>query len=178
LFLIQKKFIEVKRGKIMKKILAILLVGIFVVSIPSASSLMLPRMARRHISTTPISTADVPEWADGNISGVFAQKNETGEYEILGNISGYYGFWWGNSSGSFEGTWETLDGSQSGCFAGWFFYHISFGYYNTTGSNDTGPFISIFRVNESDMTIKSLAILPGAGGAIIRYALLSYTVFE
>ena len=164
--------------KKMKKILAILLVGIFVVSIPSASSLMLPKLAIRNISKTPVSTTDVPEWADGEISGVFALKNETGEYEIQGNVFGYYGYWWGNNSGSFEGTWETLDGSQSGQFAGWFFYHLAVGYYNTTGSEDEGGFVSLFRRNETDMSINAVSLAYNEEDHFIRYALCSYTEYE
>ena len=161
----------------MKKILAILLVGIFVVSIPAASSMMLPRIARRQkLFDSPVQTTDVPEWADGNLTGVYAMKNETG-YEILGNISGYYGVMWGNNSGYYSGVWESLDGTQSGAFAGWFFYHVALGYYNLTGSEDAGGFIGLFRVNESDMTIKSVALVTGDDDYFIRYALLSYTVF-
>lgn len=162
----------------MKKILAILLVGIFVVSIPSASSLMLPRIARRQISINSVRTTDVPEWADGNFSGVYAMKNETGQYVILGNVYGYLGLWWGNSSGMFAGAWETLDGNQSGNFSGWFFYHLALGYYNTTGSNETGGFISLFRANETDMTIKAVALVSTDDDYFIRYSMCSYTIFE
>ncbi|MHA2367035.1 MAG: hypothetical protein ACXAC7_23990 [Candidatus Hodarchaeales archaeon] len=162
----------------MKKILAILIVGIFVVSIPAASSLMLPRIARRNITTTPVQTTDVPEWADGNISGVYAIKNETGQYEILGNLFGYYDLWWGNSSGSFEGTWETLNGSQSGQFAGWFFYQIALGYYNVTGSEESGGFISLIRINETDMSIQAVALVSNEDDYSINYALCSFTKFE
>jgi len=162
----------------MKKILAILLVGIFVVSIPAASSLMLPKMAMQNISKTPVSTTDVPEWADGNITGVFALKNETGEYEILGNIFGYYGYWWGNVSGGFEGTWETLDGNQSGCFSGWFIFSLALGSYNVTGSEETGGFISLFRTNTTDMTINAVAWASNDDDYVTRYAMCSYTEFE
>ena len=62
----------------MRKILAILLVGIFVVAIPSASSMTGPRIGRGIIPNTPIRTADVPEWADGNITGVYAAGDITG----------------------------------------------------------------------------------------------------
>jgi len=162
----------------MKKILAIILVGIFVVSIPTASSLMLPKMTMQKISKIPVSTTDVPEWADGDISGVFATKNETGEYEILGNISGYYGYWWGNFSGGFEGTWETLDASQSGYFSGWFIWCLALGSYNVTGSNETGGYISLFRTNTTDMTIKAIAWVSNDDDHVTRYAMCSYTEFE
>jgi len=161
----------------MKKILAILLAGIFVASIPAASSLMLPKIAMEKLSGKPVSTADVPEWADGNFSGVYALKNETGEFVILGNIFGHYskgiGPW-----GNYAGEWETLDGNQSGGFSGMFFRHISFGHFNTTGSEDEYPLLAIFRVNESEMSINSLFIIPGDNGVDVRYAMLSYTVFE
>ena len=162
----------------MKKILAILLVGIFVVSIPAASSLMLPRIARKHILTDIVQSTDAPEWADGNFSGVFAMKNETGQYVILGNVFGYINLWWGNSSGNYAGAWETLDGNQSGYFAGWFFHHLALGYYNTTGSNETGGFISLFRTNETDMTIKAVALISTDDDYSIRYSMCSYTIFE
>ncbi len=163
----------------MKKILAILLVGIFVVSIPAASSLMLPKMAMQRMNRTTTVAADVPEWADGNITGVFATKNETGDYEILGNISGYYGYWWGNFSGGFEGTWETLDGSQSGCFSGWFIWYLALGSFNVTGSDEEGGYISLFRTNTTDMSITAIAWASSDNDDhVTRYAMLSYTEFE
>ena len=159
----------------MKKILAILLVGIFVASIPAASSLMLPKIAMEQFSDTPVSTADVPEWADGNFSGIYALKNETGEYITLGNIFGHYSK---GIFGKYAGEWETLDGNESGCFSGIFFRHISFGQFNTTGSEDENPLLAIFRVNESEMSIQSLFIIHGENGVDVRYAMLSYTEFE
>jgi len=161
----------------MRKILAIILVGIFVVSIPSASSLMIPRFVRRQMPNIPIQTTDVPDWADGNISGVYAEKNESTGYEILGNVFGYYHLSW-ESSGYYAGAWETLDGNTTGYFAGWFFYHITIGYYNTTGSEDTGGFIGLFSVNESDMTIKSVALVSYENDYDILYSLCTYTEFE
>ncbi len=163
----------------MKKILAILLAGIFVVSIPAVASLNLPRICSKQILDKPIiKTTDVPEWADGNITGVYAEKNETGEYVILGNIFAYYHLFWGNSSGYYVGLWESSDGNQSGQFSGWFFYHIMLGYYNTTDSNDTGGFIGLMNVNESDMTIKSVTMVTGNDDYFIRYTSCSYTKFE
>ena len=37
---------------------------------------------------------------------------------------------------------------------------------------------SLFRVNETDMTIKSVALVYNEEDHFIRYALCSYTVFE
>ena len=162
----------------MKKILAILIVGIFVVSIPAASSSMLPKMVMQNISNKPVSTTYVPEWADGNITGVFGVKNETGDYEILGNIFGYYGTWWGNISGGFEGTWETLDGNQSGCFSGWWIFHIALGKFNMTGSEEEGGYLGLFRTNTTDMTIKAIAFGSYEDEDFVRYAMCSYTKFE
>jgi hypothetical protein len=163
----------------MKKILAILLVGIFVVSIPAASSLMIPRIAMKEVINTPIQSTEVPEWADGNITGAYAIKNETGEFEIIGNIFGHYHLSWGNYTGYYRGVWETLDGSQSGEFAGWFIYYLSVGYYNVTGSEETGGFVSLFRRNETDMTIQAIAFgSQGDDDYFTRYALCSYTIFE
>ena len=161
----------------MKKILAILLVGIFVVSIPAASSLMLPKMAIQQTSKTPVTTEDIPEWADGNISGVFGLKNETGEYEILGNIFGYYVTWWGYS-GIFQGTWETLDGNQSGCFAGWWIFHLALGSFNVTGSEEEGGYLGLFRTNTTEMTINAIAFGSYEDEHFVRYAMCSYTEFE
>ena len=159
----------------MKKILAVLIVGIFVASIPAASSLMLPKIAMKQLSGTTVSTAEVPDWADGNFTGIYAMKNETGEYITLGNIFGHYSK---GIFGKYAGEWETLDGNQSGCFSGLYFRHISFGNFNTTGSEDEYPLLAIFRVNESEMSIQSLFIIPGDNGVDVRYAMLSYTVFE
>ena len=163
----------------MKKIFAILLVGLLVVSIPAVSSLRIPRLVQKNISIsdTPIKATDVPEWADGNISGVYAEKNETTGYEILGNVFGYYSISWG-SIGYYAGVWATLDGNITGYFAGWFFYHITIGEYNITGSNETGGFIGLIDINESDMTIKSVALAYNEEDHFIRYSLCSYTKFE
>ena len=161
----------------MKKILAIILVGIFVVSIPAVSSVMIPKLSIKQTFETPIQSADVPEWADGNITGVYAIKNETGEFEIIGNIFGHFHLW-SNNSGYYRGIWEAQDGSENGEFAGWFLYHISIGYYNVTGSEDTDGFISLFRRNESDMTIQAVAIGSQGDDYFIRYSLCSYTIFE
>lgn len=163
----------------MKKILTILLVGILVFSIPVATSLRLPRIIQKHISisNTPIVATDVPEWADGNITGVYAMKNETSGYDILGNVSGYYHVSW-EGCGYYAGVWETLDGNTSGCFAGWYFYYITLGEYNVTGSNETGGFIGLIKINESDMTIRSVALAYNEEDHFIRYALCSFTKFE
>jgi len=163
----------------MKKILAILLVGILVVSFPAAASLRLPKSIQKNISIkdTLIITTDVPEWADGNISGVYAEKNETEGYEILGTVFGYYHIIW-EGCGYYAGVWETLDGNISGSFNGWFFFHLALGEYNITGSNETGGFISLIDINESDMTIKSVALAYNQEDYFIRYSLCSYTKFE
>ena len=160
----------------MRKILAILLVGIFVVAIPTASSISLSKIGRRSIPNTPITTTDIPEWADGNISGVYAMKNETG-YEILGNIFGYYNIVWG-SVGYYAGVWETLDGNSSGQFSGWLLGHIALGQYNITGSEDDGRFVGLLKFNETDMTIKAVSLVTTEDDYFIRYALCSYTEFE
>ena len=162
----------------MKKILTILLVGLLVVSIPVATSLRIPRVIQKQISNIPVSAAsDIPEWADGNISGVYMQKNETGVYETLGYVFGYYHISW-NSTGYYAGVWETLDGNISGYFAGWFFYSLTLGQYNITDSNETGGYIGLLKINESDMTIKSVALAFDEEDLYIRYALCSYTKFE
>ena len=161
----------------MKKILAILLVGVLVVSIPAVSSLRLPKPIERQIQKMPLKSMDVPEWADGNISGVYAEKNETGGFDILGNVFGYYAITWG-SCGYYAGVWKTSDGNISGCFAGWFFYHLTIGEYNVTDSNETGGFIGLMKINESDSTIKSVALAYNDDDYFIRYSLCSYTKFE
>ena len=163
----------------MKKILAILLVGILVFSLPAAASLRLPRIVQKQIpiDDIPIKTTDIPEWADGNISGVYAEKNDTSGYEILGNVFGYYHIAW-EGCGYFAGVWETLDGNISGYFAGWYFFSLVLGEYNITGSDDTGGFIGLMSINESDMTIKSVALAYNQEDYFIRYSLCSYTKFE
>lgn len=163
----------------MKKIFAILLVGLLVVSIPAVSSLRVPKFIERNISVseTPVAPTDVPEWADGNISGVYALKNETTGYEILGNVFGYYAISWGQV-GYYAGAWQTLDGNTSGYFAGWFFYSITLGEFNVTDSNETGGFIGLMEINESDSTIKSVALAYTEEDHFIRYSLCEYTKFE
>ena len=163
----------------MKKIIAILLVGLLVVSIPAVSSLRIPKIPQSNISISksPVKPTDIPEWADGNISGVYAMKNETSGYDILGTVFGYYHISWSNV-GYYAGIWSTLDGNITGYFAGWFFYHITLGEYNVTGSNETGGFIGLMNINESDMTIKSVALAYNEDDYFIRYSLCSYTKFE
>jgi hypothetical protein len=163
----------------MKKIMAILLVGLLVVSIPAVSSLRIPKIPVKNIevSEKTIVPTDIPEWADGNISGVFAEKNETEGYNILGSLFGYYAISWGRV-GYYAGVWQTSDGNVTGCFAGWFFYSIALGEYNVTDSNETGGFIGLMNVNESDMTIKSVALAYNEEDHFIRYSLCSYTKFE
>ena len=161
----------------MKKLLAVLLVGVLVFSIPAVSSLRLPRAIQKQITKTPVITTDIPDWADGNISGVYAEKNETSGYNILGNVFGYYHISWENV-GYYAGVWETLDGNISGQFSGWFFYHLTIGEYNITGSDETGGFIGLMDFNESDMTIKSVALAYNEDDYFLRYSLCSYTEFE
>lgn len=163
----------------MKKILAILLVGVLIISIPAASSLRIPRLLQRNTSfrNTQISTTDVPEWADGNITGVYAMKNESSGYDILGTVFGYYHVAW-EGCGYYAGVWQTSDGNTSGCFAGWYFYCIALGEFNVTGSNETGGFIGLIKINESDMTIQSIALAYNEEDYFVRYALCSYTKFE
>jgi len=163
----------------MKKIIAILLVGLLVVSIPAVSSLRILKVPQTNIQITEktVVPADVPEWADGNISGVYAMKNETTGYDILGNVFGYYHISWG-MVGYYAGVWQTSDENVTGYFAGWFFYHIALGEFNVTGSNETGGFIGLIDINESDMTIKSVALAYTEEDHFIRYSLCSYTKFE
>ena len=163
----------------MKKIIAILLVGLLVASIPAVSSLRIPKVLQKNTQITQktLVPADVPEWADGNITGVYAEKNETSVYNILRNVSGYYGIYWGQV-GYFAGVWTTLDGNITGEFAGWFFYHLTIGEYNITDSNETGGFIGLMEINESDMTIKSVALAYNEEDHFIRYSLCEYTKFE
>jgi hypothetical protein len=163
----------------MKKILVILLAGLLVVSLPAVSSLRVPKFVEKNISVseTPIAPMDIPEWADGNISGVYAEKNETSGYNILGNVFGYYHISWGQV-GYYAGVWATSDGNITGYFAGWFFYHITLGEYNVTGTNETGGYIGLMEINESDSTIKSVALAYNEEDHFIRYSLCEYTKFE
>jgi hypothetical protein len=163
----------------MKKIIAILLVGLLVISIPAVSSIRIPKIPQKNIqiSEKTVVPADIPEWADGNISGVFAMKNETEGYDILGNVFGYYHISWGQV-GYYAGVWSTSDGNTTGCFAGWFFYSVALGEYNITGSDETGGFIGLMKINESDMTIKSVSLAYNEEDYFVRYSLCSYTKFE
>jgi hypothetical protein len=163
----------------MKKIIAILLVGLLVVSIPAVSSLRVPKVPQKNIQITErtIVPADIPEWADGNISGVFAEKNETNGYNILGNLFGYYHISWGQV-GYYVGAWQTSDGNASGYFAGWFFYHVALGQFNVTDSNVTGGFIGLMEFNQTEMTIQSVALAYTEDDHYIRYSLCEYAEFE
>jgi hypothetical protein len=156
----------------MKKILAILLVGIFVVSIPTGSAMFFPRK----IKNDPISTTDIPEWADGNITGVYALKNESG-YVILGNVFGYYHRTF-QYYGYYAGMWESLDGTQTGYFQGIFIGRLAIGQFNDTITGDTGNFFSLFRMNETDYTITAVALVYAIDDYDIRYSLCTYTEFE
>ena len=139
--------------------------------------MVLPRAARNlNLIKGPVSTADVPEWANGNITGVYALKNETG-YVILGNLFGYY-HKWNNFTGYYAGVWESLDGTESGGFAGWFIGHLTLGQFNETATGEEGGYIGLFRINETDSTIRSVAIAAANDDHFIRYSVCTYTEFE
>ena len=161
----------------MKKIIAILLVGIFAASIGTASAVRIPILGRNLQMLGPAYTTDAPEWADGNFSGVFAEKNETG-YNILGTMEGYYstGFNW--TAGQLAGVWAFDNGSASGEFNGYIFHRLFLGQYNVTDGNDTGWFIGLFKMNQTTNEFQAISLILTGQDHLIRYGLGTYQEFQ
>jgi hypothetical protein len=105
--------------------------------------------------------------AEGTFTGVFAEKNETG-YNILGSISGDYSMGSG-PFGSFSGAWEMDDESAEGEFSGYIVSRFFVGQYNITGSEQTGQFIGLFKVNETEF--KAISLVFTGENHLVRYAL-------
>lgn len=106
---------------------------------------------------------------NGTFEGVFAEKNETG-YNILGNISGDYSMGSG-PFGQFSGVWEMLDESADGAFSGYIIQRFFMGQYNVTGSEETGNFIGLFKVNQTINEFRAISLVFTDAGHVVRYAL-------
>lgn len=158
----------------MKKILAILIVGILVAGVSSASAIFITKAGNFKPLLLQNSNKLLPKTVDklstgGNFAGQFAKKNESG-YIILGSVEGTYNKS-SNYTGTFEGVWNTTDGNMSGNMSGWFWGHFFMGQIE---QNETSNwFVGLYRVNETESEFGAVAII--FGPYAVRYAAGTYT---
>lgn len=160
----------------MKKIITIFLVGILLVGISSASAVILPNVKNavskpiQKVSENLFSNKNIGQTStEGNFSGQFAKKNETG-YIILGSINGSYQKT-SNYTGMFDGMWNTTDGNSSGTMSGWFWGHFYLGEIEL--ENDSHWFVGLYRINETSNEFYTAAII-FTSPYLIRYAAGTY----
>ncbi len=160
----------------MKKIMAIFLVGTLLVGISSASAIVLQNEKNavskpiQKISKNLFSNKNIGQTStEGNFSGQFAKKNETG-YIILGSINGSYQKN-SNYTGTFDGIWNTTDENSSGTMSGWFWGHFYLGEIEL--ENDSYWFVGLYRVNETSNEFYTAAII-FTSPYLIRYAAGTY----
>ena len=155
----------------MKKILALLIVGTLLIGMASASAIGLPKTDNKVFRPVQkvaekLTRNNIRQSSmDGNFSGQFARKNESG-YVILGTVEGTYNMS-GNYSGSFEGIWNTTDGNESGTMSGWFWGHFYLGQISVV--NESYWFIGLYRTNTTSSEFYTAAII-FTSPHLIRYA--------
>jgi len=142
----------------MKKLLLILAISLLLLS-PIASSSYTAKPSH-HLRPHRIMT-------DGNFSGIFAMKNDTG-YIPLGSMSGTYSV--SNSYGTFEGVWSLDSGNDSGTMTGYVWDHIFLGQLNSTTGNSS-YFVGLNRVNETDNSFVAVCVIFTQDNYVVRYAM-------
>jgi len=160
----------------MKKIWTVLILGMLIVGMSSVSASFIQKTEKisSRISSSVIEKIDDriarESQQDGNFSGMFAKKNESG-YVILGSLEGTYNMS-SNNSGSFDGIWDMTDENISGTFNGWFWGSFILGQIE----QDTGGsswFIGLYRVNTTSNEFGAVALI-FSSPCIIRYAAGTY----
>ena len=141
----------------MKKIISLILIGLVVLMLPTATAINFrntniikpqPVLNKINIRPTDIN-------GTGNFSAMFAKKNDTG-YVILGNIEGTYEFS-SEYSGSFSGIWNTTSGDASGTLSGWFWGFIFLG--SIQYDNESDWFVGLYRINETSYEFGAIALI-------------------
>jgi len=168
-----KKYIG---GIKIKKIAAILIIGILVLSISSASAIILPK-AGNLVNRAPLKINNkltqkntFLDSTEGNFTGKFAKKNDTG-YIILGSLNGTYNKS-SNYTGTFSGAWNTTNGSISGTMDGWFWGYVFLG--TIKSDNSSYWFVGLYRVNTTSNKFYAVSVIFDSS-YIIRYAAGTFT---
>jgi len=150
----------------MKRLSAIFIVGILLLSLSSVSAITIPKATDNKILPIQKTRDLLPKTYEktltgGNFSGQFAKKNDTG-YVILGSLEGTY-----NDSGTFDGMWNAYDGNISGTMSGWFWSHIFIGQIEY--SNNSDWFVGLYNVNTTSNEFVAVSLI-FSSPFMIRYA--------
>jgi hypothetical protein len=144
----------------MRKLIAIIGISLLLFAMPlSCASHPLQNIMSRHHRAM---------LTDGNFSGVYALKNESG-YVPLGTMTGTFSS--GNWSETFEGTWAAYDGNTSGTMEGMVWSHVFWGTVSVTQTNQTTMFIGLFDVNDTDNSFRAVSIVFTEENFTMLYAL-------
>jgi len=160
----------------MKKIWTFLIIGMLVIGISSVSASISPKAEnmRSRVSQSVVNKLDdriVNENSeDGNFSGMFAMKNESG-YVILGSLEGTYQKS-SNISGSFDGIWNTTDDNESGTLNGWFWGSFLLGQIQQD-AGESSWFIGLYSVNTTSNEFAAVTLI-FSSPYIVRYAAGTY----
>jgi hypothetical protein len=145
----------------MKKIYTIFVASVLLLGITSAAATIVPQSTTR---STPAFIAKNlrthrlnDNTTSGNLTGVYAIKNDTG-YEIQGEINGAWEKNWG-WGGSLDFHWNNTNNTMEGYVDAWFFGQIYFGSINITGTNSSGWIAGLFDVNETSSEFVSVALI-------------------
>jgi len=145
----------------MKKIYTILVASVLLLGITSAAATIVPQSAVRTAPTFFAKNVRTHQLNDnttsGNLTGVYAIKNETG-YEIEGEINGVWekSWPWG---GTLAFHYNNSNNTMEGDVEAYFFGHVYIGSINVTGTNQSGWIAGLFKVNETTNEFVSVAIV-------------------
>jgi hypothetical protein len=156
----------------MRKIWTILIIGMIVIGLSSVSASIIPKTEniKSRFSSSVIEKID-ERYANvnsdnGNFSGMFAMKNESG-YVILGSLEGTYQMS-SNNSGTFDGIWNMTDDNLSGTMNGWFRARFFMGQIEQN-TGESSWFIGLFRVNTTSNEFGAVALI-FSSPCMVRYA--------
>ena len=145
----------------MKKIYSILVASVLLLGITSAAATIVPQSTTRTAPTFFAKNLRTRQLNDnttsGNLTGVYAIKNETG-YEIEGEINGVWekSWPWG---GTLDFHYNNSNNTMEGDVEAYFFGHVYIGNINVTGTNQSVWIAGLFRVNETTNEFVSVAIV-------------------
>jgi hypothetical protein len=145
----------------MKKLLVVLGISLVLLAMPLTTTASHPVMSK-------ILTRHHRAMLDGNFSGVYALKNESG-YVPLGTFTGTFGG--SNYSTTFEGTWAANDGNSSGTMQGAVWSHVFYGQVSVGETNETTWFVGLFDVNDTDNSFRAVSVVFGQEDFTVLYAL-------
>jgi hypothetical protein len=149
------------------------MVGIIVLGISSASAIGLPKADDvKPILQVQNSEKLAPNSVGYTFSGMYAKKNESG-YVVLGSLEGEYNMS-SNTSGTFEGLWNTTGSNITGTFSGWYWGWFFMGQMQQDNTSTSNWFIGLQRVNATTNEFYAVMIIFGSSH-MIRYAAGTYT---